>query len=436
MKRSYRQFFSIAITVIIISALTPTLAQSATKKIPIRDITSSIPIQDASEIVGFARFKESLVLAGADTSEKSWVALINKDGSESWRVFPIVTGNGGDGFITALAVDDQGVIIAGLTQNELAVAAPEGSTANPDTTALASPAPTATASPAPSPSPTPAAPSSVPVANPDNVVAIEKKPFRKDIRNLFAARIDLSGNIVNLFNQENIQAFIPRSIVTSGSKFFIVGNEQQGESGSRGAIYPLTDDGFVKSFNYGSDKTIFTRAVAPNSKNLIIVGSSADTIAERKVVGKVDAIILTLSQSSGKISKIVRSNGAGATRSWDFASGNLLVSGTSRTKNSREAVVTSFTSQGNVAWTSRFPRSNNSIAAGNCVAISLTSNSSALPFTIKGPEIFLYTVNSKGERLQGFRLPGQQLISLANFGTKGCALLTRSAADGVRVTFL
>lgn len=426
MKRSFRQFLSIALTVIVFSSLTPTLAQSATKKIPIHDITSSIPIQDASEIVGFARFQESLVLAGADTSEKSWVALINKDGSESWRVFPIVTGNGGDGFITALAVDDQGVIIAGLTQNELAVAAPEGSTANPDTTALASPAPTAT----------PAAPSSVPVANPDNVVALEKKPFRKDIRNLFAARIDLSGNIVNLFNQENIQAFIPRSIVASGSKFFIVGNEQQGESGSRGAIYPLTDDGFVKSFNYGSDKTIFTRAVAPNSKNLIVVGSSADTIAERKVVGKVDAIILTLSQSSGKISKIVRSNGAGATRSWDFVSGNLLVSGTSRTKNSREAVVTSFTSQGNVAWTSRFPRSNNSIAAGNCVAISLTSNSSALPFTIKGPEIFLYTVNSKGERLQGFRLPGQQLISLANFGTKGCALLTRSAADGVRVTFL
>ncbi len=436
MKRSYRQFFSIAITVIIFSALTPTLAQSATKKIPIRDITSSITIQDASEIVGFARFKESLVLAGADTSEKSWVALINKDGSESWRVFPIVTGNGGDGFITALAVDDQGVIIAGLTQNELAVAAPEGSTANPDTTALASPAPTATASPAASPAPTPAAPSSVPVANPDNVVAIEKKPFRKDIRNLFAARIDLSGNIVNLFNQENNQAFIPRSIVTSESKFFIVGNEQQGESGSRGAIYPVTDDGFVKSFDYGSDRTIFTRAVAPNSKNLIVVGSSGDTIAERKVVGKVDAIILTLSQSSGKISKIVRSNGAGATRSWDFASGNLLVSGTSRTKNSREAVVTSFTSQGNVAWTSRFPRSNGSIAAGNCVAISLTSNSSALPFTIKGPEIFLYTVNSKGERLQGFRLPGQQLISLANFGTKGCALLTGSAADGVRVTFL
>jgi len=426
MKRSNRQFLSIALTVIIFSALTPTLAQSATKKIPIRDITSSIPIQDASEIVGFARFQESLVLAGADTSEKSWVALINKDGSESWRVFPIVTGNGGDGFITALAVDAQGVIIAGLTQNELAITAPEGSAPNPDTTALASPAPTAT----------PAATSSVPVANPDNVVALEKKPFRKDIRNLFAARIDLSGNIVNLFNQENIQAFIPRSIVASGSKFFIVGNEQQGESGSRGAIYPLTDDGFVKSFNYGSDRTIFTRAVAPNSKNLIVVGSSADTIAERKVVGKVDAIILTLSQSSGKISKIVRSNGAGATRSWDFASGNLLVSGTSRTKNSREAVVTSFTSQGNVAWTSRFPRSNNSIAAGNCVAISLTSDSSALPFTIKGPEIFLYTVNSKGERLQGFRLPGQQLISLANFGTKGCALLTRSAADGVRVTFL
>jgi hypothetical protein len=426
MKRSNRQFLSIALTVIIFSALTPTLAQSATKKIPIRDITSSIPIQDASEIVGFARFQESLVLAGADTSEKSWVALINKDGSESWRVFPIVTGNGGDGFITALAVDKQGVIIAGLTQNELAITAPEGSAPNPDTTALASPAPTAT----------PAATSSVPVANPDNVVALEKKPFRKDIRNLFAARIDLSGNIVNLFNQENIQAFIPRSIVASGSKLFIVGNEQQGESGSRGAIYPLTDDGFVKSFNYGSDRTIFTRAVAPNSKNLIVVGSSADTIAERKVVGKVDAIILTLSQSSGKISKIVRSNGAGATRSWDFASGNLLVSGTSRTKNSREAVVTSFTSQGNVAWTSRFPRSNNSIAAGNCVAISLTSNSSALPFTIKGPEIFLYTVNSKGERLQGFRLPGQQLISLANFGTKGCALLTRSAADGVRVTFL
>lgn len=442
MKRSSRRTFAVAI---IVSALTSisVVPSSSITKIPIRDISKSIAIQDAPEIVGLARLKDNLALAGVDSTEKSWVALLSQEGNEIWRISPIVAGKGGDGFITAISADARGVLVSGLTQNDLEVdqeanpiASPEPETPVQTPTPSNSPTESPPGSPVPSAAPSAAPSASVPVVNPDNVIPIEEKPFRDDIANLFLMRIDISGKIMSVFNYENREGFIPRSIVTSGSRTFIIGNEQRGESGNRGAIYLFTEKGFDKSFTFGAEKTTFTRAVTPNTKSLIVVGSSADTIANKKVVGKADAIILTLSQKSGKISKIVRSSGAGAVRSWDFASGNILVSGTSRVKNSRETVVTSFTAAGKVAWTTRFPKSKSSIAVGDCIAISLVSNSAGLPFTIKGPEVFLYSVDSKGKRIQGLRLPKQELIALSTSASKGCAVLTRSTNAGVRLSFL
>jgi hypothetical protein len=401
---------------------------SAATKIPIRDINKGILIQEASEVVGFARWQSNLAISGVDASDKSWVSLITQEGREIWRIFPLLVGNGGDGFITAIAVDGEGALIAGLSQNELVIPTETSSEPAPSSSPEASPPAPSPSAPAATPAPTPVlSPSSdVPVVNPDNVVPIANQPLRNDIANIFLLRIDSAGKIISVFNTENTNAFIPRSIVTSGARSFLIGNEQMGDSGSRGVVISFNEEGFENSYSYGETKTTFTRAVAPTTKTLIVVGSSADTISNRKVVGASDGIILTISQSSGKISTIIRSNGAGATRSWDFASGNLLVSGTSRVKKVREAVITSFSSKGVVNWTTRFPGSNRALASGNCVAVSMLAK----------PEILLYTVDSKGKRVQGLRLPQQELLALSTFPSKGCAVITRSSAAGVRVSFL
>lgn len=407
-------FTGIALCASLILFTTPTYALT---KLPVLDPAKGFLVGEASEIVGFTKVGDNWVIAGVNDQEKSWLSLINQKGSELWRVFPVEIGNGGEGFLTAVAVDSQRIFVAGVAQNELTLSGaptPEVS-------------PTSSASPSPTPSPTPSAAQSksVPLVNPDNVISGEVKPLRKDINRVFVARFDLTGKLVAGVSAPNNSGFIPSSIAVSGTNIFLSGNEFSGVNQSRGSLFKFSESALLDSYSYGDRGTVFNQVLVTTSKSLTIIGSSTETLAERRVVGKADGVILTISQSNGKITKILRSSGAGAIRSWDFASGNLQVSGTSQTKTIQEGVVTAFTSKGQVRWTTRFQKSSKALADGNCVAVATSTS-----------DVLLYVVDSKGKQIKGARIPKQELYALASNSPSGCAVLTSGSASGIRVSYL
>lgn len=409
MKRSFHKVAALTCTLLFSGSI---FAQAA-EKLPIINEANGFVISEASDTVALARVEDKWVVAGSNRDDASWLALFDQKGNEIWRIFPVSSGQGGEGFITAAEVNTRGIIIAGLSQNPLILPTAQSSDA---------PQPSA---PTPLPSTTNTPSKSVPLVNPDNVTPVTNNPFRKDIANIFLARVNLNGKLENIFNSANTRGFIPNSIATIGENIFLSGNEL-GEAGiSRGGLLKFASDGTTTSYTYGAGQTTFNRLISRTSKTLSIIGSSAETLADRKVVGKRDGIILDVSPATGAITKVLRSSGKGASRSWDSANGNLLVAGTSRVGAQQEGVVTSFTAKGAVSWTLRFPKSGKALARGNCIATGSLSS-----------ESFLYIVDTKGKQIKGARLPNQELLAVATTPAKGCAVLTAATVGGIRLSYL
>jgi len=147
-------------------------------------------------------------------------------------------------------------------------------------------------------------------------------------------------------------------------------------------------------------------------------------------------VVLTISATSRKIEKILRSSGAKAIRSWDSGSGNLVVAGTSQQNKLLESVLTQFSPKGDVKWSTRYQNSDRALIGGNCIALSLLGPTKNLPFTPIGPEIFIATIDGEGKVLKGVRVAKEQIVAVAPTSNKGCAALTYSPEAGVRVSYL
>ena len=113
---SYLRFTWLALCSSLLLLCTPTFAAT---KLPVLDVDKGFLVSDTSEIVGFTKLGENWIIAGVDGQERSWISLVNQKGSELWRSFPIDLGKGGEGFLTAVAVDSQRILVAGVAQNEL-----------------------------------------------------------------------------------------------------------------------------------------------------------------------------------------------------------------------------------------------------------------------------------------------------------------------------
>lgn len=417
----------ISLSVLGLIAIVPA---SAAPKIPLIKISNSISIPVIAEVADFIRFEQGFFVAGTDSEDKNLLSYIDENGALLWSANPLGMQRG---FITGIATSGGSIFVAGISQGAV-INAPvmEPVAPTPDVSPSASPSASTTTPSIPATSPT----NNIPLVNPDGVIVGAKEKFREDIANLFLAEIDSSGKIVAITNVANDKSFIPASIAITANRIFLAGTEYRSEGVQLGALYVISGEQLQASYSYGEERTQFNKIISRSSKSLIIVGSSGDVLADRKLVGKIDAVVLTISTSSGKIVKVLRSSGIGAVRSWDFASGNVVVAGTSEVKKVRESVVTAFSSTGSVRWTTRFQKSDRAAVTANCVAISLTGASKSLTFTPSGPEIFLFTVDSKGQLQKGLRVAKQQLISLATTANKGCSLLTYSAETGARVSFL
>lgn len=387
------------------------------------------------EIIGITSTKKNWIVAGNAVGDflgttplgplsslggiDSWVSAFDSAGGNVWS---LRVGTSEDDVATAIAVDSKEQIwIAGLAQsaeNPTTLLAPDSSSASVEPQPIQS-----------NQTPT------VQTLNPDTVTAQRVEPIRKDLKFITITQVDKSGVLLNRFaialsNFGYITAIIPGSTVV-----YLIGIEITKTGGERSFMQSLTSAGeFGRKFYFGKSATTLVSGVLNKDKTLTLVGHSAEVLAKKPVIGKVDGIILNVSPADGKILKSVRSNGVGATRAWKSAAGNLTVGGTSITKNLTEAVISQFSSTGSVLWSKRYVGATAAVNTSSVVAV-LTTQTNAL-LKAKGGDVVVYQFDKKGEPVSGVlggRIPlSAEILGLRSQSGLGTCVATR-AVDGTFV---
>ncbi len=396
-------------------------------------LSTIISGNENDEIIGITSTKKNWIVAGNVVGDflgttplnqpdpltpsgglDSWVGAFDSSGANVWS---LRIGTTEDDVATAIAVDSKKQIwIAGLAQsdkNSTVIATTESSSTTVEAPPIQTPIQTPT----------------VQTFNPDSVTAQTVKPIRKDLKFLTVAQIDKNGTLNNRFvaalkNYGYVTAIIPDS-----SGVFLIGIEITKSGGERSFMQSLSSTGeFGQKYYFGKSATTLNSGVLNKDKTLTLVGNSAEVLAKKSVVGKVDGVILNVSPSDGKILKILRSSGKGATRSWKSSAGNLTVGGTSKTKRLNEGVISQFSSTGSVLWSKRYAGASAAINNLAVVAVLTTQSNSLLKS--KAGDVVVYKFDKKGEPTLGGRIPlSAEIIGLRSQSGLGSCVATL-ASDG------
>ena len=386
-------------------------------------LSTTISDNDNDEIIGITSTKKNWIVAGNLVGDflgttplnplggvDSWVSAFDSSGVNVWS---LRVGTTEDDVATAIAADSKEQIwVAGLAQSDK------------DSTAIANTESSSSTVEAP-PIQTP----TVQTLNPDTVTSENLNPLRKDLKFLTVVQIDKNGLLINRFATALKNFGYVTAVIPGSSGIYLIGVEIAKTGGERSFLQSLSSTGeFGPKFYFGKSATTLTSGVLTKDKTLTLVGNSAEVIAKKSVVGKVDGIILNVSPSDGKILKIVRSNGVGATRSWKSAAGNLTVGGTSKTKTVNEGVISQFSSTGSVLWSKRYVGA--TAALNNSAVVAVLSAQSNPLLKSKAGDVVVYQFDKKGDPTLGGRIPlSAEIIGLRSQAGLGTCVATL-AVDG------
>ena len=386
-------------------------------------LSTTISGNDNDEIIGITSTKKNWIVAGNLVGDfigtthlnplgevDSWVSAFDSSGVNVWS---LRVGTTEDDVATAIAADSKEQIwVAGLAQSD------KDSTVITNTESSSS---TVEAPPIQTPT--------VQTLNPDTVTSENLNPLRKDLKFLTVVQIDKNGLLINRFATALKNFGYVTAVIPGSSGIYLIGVEIAKTGGERSFLQSLSSTGeFGPKFYFGKSATTLTSGVLNKDKTLTLVGNSAEVIAKKSVVGKVDGIILNVSPSDGKILKIVRSNGVGATRSWESAAGNLTVGGTSKTKTVNEGVISQFSSTGSVLWSKRYVGA--TAALNNSTVVAVLSAQSNPLLKSKAGDVVVYQFDKKGDPTLGGRIPlSAEIIGLRSQAGLGTCVATL-AVDG------
>jgi putative transposon-encoded protein len=386
-------------------------------------LSTTISGNDNDEIIGITSTKKNWIVAGNLVGDflgttpvnplggvDSWVSAFDSSGVNVWS---LRVGTTEDDVATAIAADSKEQIwVAGLAQSDK------------DSTVIATTESSSNTVEAP-PIQTP----TVQTLNPDTVTSENLNPLRKDLKFLTVVKIAKNGLLINRFATALKNFGYVTAVIPGSSGIYLIGVEIAKTGGERSFLQSLSSTGeFGPKFYFGKSATTLTSGVLNKDKTLTLVGNSAEVIAKKSVVGKVDGIILNVSPFDGKILKIVRSNGVGATRSWKSAAGNLTVGGTSKTKTVNEGVISQFSSTGSVLWSKRYVGA--TAALNNSAVVAVLSAQSNPLLKSKAGDVVVYQFDKKGDPTLGGRIPlSAEIIGLRSQAGLGTCVATL-AVDG------
>jgi hypothetical protein len=244
------------------------------------------------------------------------------------------------------------------------------------------------------------------IDNPDQVNVDGAMQLRSDMNQLALWKVSVTGELLATYL--SAQKFVPvvTALSATNSGISIIGSLD----GKPYLATATTTGTFGKLLTIGTSKSELN-AVARNSDgSTSIFGSSAETLAGKKVAGVRDGVLIKVSKT-GSITSLVRSSALKASRSWISGDSANLVSGPVVTGKVVESAITKFSATFSPTWTLRLQ------STGASTTLSANGNT-YLAFTSRGaisgitgwkptvPALLVLTFDSKGAIKAATALPG------------------------------
>ena len=345
--------------VVFASLLVAPVSQAAPKKISVKPMQLLTTIGTPDEVSGAVVSGKSIIVFGTKAS-KAYARAIDGTGKELWN---LSLDQSAASIATAAAVDPAGDIwVAGAT---------------PLATGLTPPAATA------------------PPLNPDNAV-IPQSAFVGDLQAITIWKVSAAGALVFTNTLPTSSVLFPTAITADKNGASVVGIIAN-EKGNAGFLANADTTGaFSKLLQIGVASTTADAVVRHGDGSFTIAGSSAETLAGKKVAGLTDGILVKVSKVL-KITSVVRSSVAKGKRIWNSASNSLLLAGEVVAAGKTESAITKFTLAYAPSWTYRFASTGPALSASATQAFFISTGTVAqLNWNPKTPTPLVLTFDSKG----------------------------------------
>ena len=377
---------------VLASLLIAPAAQGAPKKITVKPMQLLITVGSPEEVSGAVVSGKSIIVFGTKSS-KAYARAIDTTGKELWNVS---LDQSPASIATAAAVDSAGDIwIAGSTPLAMGLIAP-----TPTVTPL----------------------------NPDNT-AIPPNVFVGDLHAVTIWKVSATGALQFTNTLPTSYVLFPTAIAVDKTGASVVGimGTDKGNAGFL-ANADLTGS-FSKLLQFGVASSTADAVVRHSDGTFTVAGSSSETLADKKLVGICDGVLIKVSKAL-KVTSVVRSSIGKGRRSWNSATTSLILSGEVTAAGKTETAVTKFSNTYVPTWTYRFPSTGPAVSGSANQAFFISTGAIAqLTWAPKSPTPLLLTFDAKGLITAADSGPvGQrEVISVLNSKELGVLALTSSA---------
>ena len=380
------------LSLVVISSLffTP-IANAAPKKPVVKSLKLLTTVGSIDEFAGLVTSGKTIIVYG-NKADKSFVKALDLTGKELWS---IELDKASPSVATAATVDSNGVIwLAGSTSLARAI---------------------------PAPSPTASA------LNPDKTTPVTDI-FSADLDTFSLWSLNPTTQSLMQYTLQLSSPVLINSVAVDKNGITAVG--------SSGTIINADLAGAIaKPIVVGTELTVFESVVKNIDGSVTVVGSSSETLGGKKLIGKVDGVIIKVSKA-GKLITVVRSSAPKASRNWISATNSLLLGGDVVTGVKVESAITKFASTFVPSWTYRFATSGKVFTAGSTYVLFQSKGAIAqlANWTPKSAQGLLLTFDAKGVITGGLSAPIEQKDVLGLYVSKDLGLLCiTSSADTVSI---
>lgn len=295
--------------VVIASVAMTSVAQGAPKSVSMKALKVFSQSSSAEAIVANSKAiftYENIVGLSSDIK----VRAIDFTGTEIWSK---TVDSGLDELATAMAIDSQGTLW--LVGN--IATAPQPDTATATTGAL----------------------------NPDGIEVENFQPLRPDMKNISVWQISATGEVIGQSSIATVALVDGISVSSSGLSILASRDNEP-------FLITLSQGKFSKELKIGSAKTKLSAITRSSDGTTYLVGSSSETLGGKKLIGRVDGILIKAAKT-GSIASVVRSSAPKAVRDWQSTTSSLFVTGSVKSGTTVESAITKFNSSFVPTWTTR-----------------------------------------------------------------------------------
>ena len=328
-------------TLALVAALTVGLFPSAQAVIPsvsVKPMTLISHLEKQKMAQGLLVKKDLIYLfgttAGSENSD-GYVQAISAQGEVKWT---LALDTGGDDIATAGSFDSYGNIwIAGASAAPVTDNENEATTYNPSS-----------------------------ALNPDSITVVPKIPLRADSNFVTAWLVSPKGNLLATYSTNVGRVTLASGISISTTTVSIVGVASTA-LGSSGFLIQSTRKGIFGKILLIGKRDTEINSLTRSGRNLLLFGSSSETLFGKSRAGTRDGLIATFS-SSGKFISMIRSFNANSSRSWQNGTSSFFVGGDAVAGSKIEAVVTKYATTLTPRWSTRY------LSAGPAMTLDFLSS--------------------------------------------------------------